>query len=167
MAEHGAEDRRTFVIFRVGPEEYGVAIERVRSIIRYEPATPVPRAPDMVEGVINMRGNVIPVIDLSRRLSGLPFDPGVASRIIVADAAAGTIGLAVDAANEVASIAEADIKPAPEGVLTPESASAICGVTDLDGRLVILLDLDETVPVSDYAGAIATNPTTTEGGTDV
>lgn len=167
MADSPTDGRRTFVIFRVGDEEYGVAIERVRSIIRHEPATPVPRAPDVVQGVINMRGNVIPVIDLSRRLSGATFEPGPAARIIVADAAAGTLGLAVDAASEVASIAESDIKPAPEGVLTPESAAAIFGVTDVDGRLVILLDLDEAVPASEYSTALVGEPAVTEGGTDV
>jgi purine-binding chemotaxis protein CheW len=144
------EETRSFVVFRLGSEEYGVDIDRVQGIIRYEEPTPVPRAPEIVQGVINMRGRVIPVVDLSARLRGVRFEQSVHSRIVEADGEAGTLGLAVDGANEVASIPVADIQPAPEGVLTPETASAITGVAERGGRLVIMLDLDETVPRSDY-----------------
>ena len=87
-----------FVIFRVGAEEFGLPIAQVSSIIRHEIATPVPRAPEMVEGVINLRGRVVPVVSLSRRLFGI--DPVVtnATRIVIAESSTGPVGLVVDAA---------------------------------------------------------------------
>lgn len=157
------QEGRTFVIFRLGAEEYGLAIERVQSIIRFEQATPVPRAPESVMGVINLRGQVIPVVDLVRRLSGGGFVPGPASRIVVTEGEAGTVGLAVDAANEVVSLAAAEIRPAPEGALGPETAEMFEGVVERDGRLVILLDFDKAVPRSEYARATETEA---EGGSD-
>jgi purine-binding chemotaxis protein CheW len=140
-----------YVLFRLGSEEYGLPIARVSSIIRYETATPVPRAPEIVMGVINMRGRVIPVLDLTKRLVQVEFEPGPSARIIVAEGAAGTVGLAVDAASEVVTIPESAIRPAPEGALSAETANAFEGVAEIGDRLVILLDLDEAVPKAEYA----------------
>lgn len=142
-----------YVIFRLGDEEYGLPVEIVNSIIRYEAATPVPRAPDAVLGVINLRGRVVPVVDLRRRFRGEDFEPGPASRIVVADGAAGPVGIAVDAANEVTSIENEALRPVPEGVLAPETARAFRAVVERDGSLIILLELDEAIPRSEYAAA--------------
>ncbi len=140
-----------FVLFRLGDEEYGVSIERVRSIIRYEEPTPVPRAPEAVKGVVNLRGKVVPVLDLMHRLRLGTFVPGPTARIVVAEGAGGMLGLAVDAASEVITIPDDALKPAPEGAVTQESAAMLAGVAELDGRLVILLELDAAVPGSEYA----------------
>ena len=161
------QDILTFVVFRLGEEEYAISIDRVESIIRYEEPTPVPRTLEIVQGVINMRGRVIPVVDLSKRFRGSPFVPSAYSRIVVAEGAAGTLGLAVDAANEVANIPVADVKPAPEGVLTPETAGAISGVVDRNGKLVILLELDEAIPKTEYVRADRGDVTAEEGEPDV
>lgn len=167
MTEALDSDARSYVVFRLGSEEYGIAIERVQSIIRYEEPTPVPRAPGIVQGVINMRGRVIPVIDLSKRLKGTQFTPSAHARIVVAESEAGLLGLAVDAASEVASIPLTAVQPAPDGVLSPETASAITGVAEREGRLVVLLDLDETVPRATNAHTTDTGQTGTEGEVDV
>lgn len=140
---------RKFVVFRLGDEEYGLPIERVQSIIRYERSTPVPRAPTYVQGVINLRGKVIPVVDLSRRLGGAVFEPTPHSRIVVTEGDAGLVGLCVDSASEVAALE--DIKPPPDSALLPECARAIEGVAEHEGRLVVLLDIEQVVPTSDYA----------------
>jgi purine-binding chemotaxis protein CheW len=150
----------SFVVFRIGAEEYGLPVASVNSIIRYEAATPVPRAPESVLGVINLRGSVIPVVDLMRRFTGAPFAPGPMSRIVIAEGSAGAVGLAVDAANEVSQFPEELRKPVPEGVLSPETARAFCAVVERGDSIVILLDLDEAVPHSEYAG---TTPGYTEG----
>ncbi len=142
-----------YVIFRLGDEEYGLPVTTVNSIIRYEQATPVPRAPEAVLGVINLRGRVVPVVDLRRRFRGVAFEPGPTSRIVVADGAAGPVGIAVDAANEVTTIADDLFKPVPEGVLAPETARAFRSVVEREGSLVILLELDEAVPRSEYASS--------------
>jgi purine-binding chemotaxis protein CheW len=144
-------ESRQFVLFRLGDEEYGLPIAQVSSIIRYEPATPVPHAPAEVEGVINLRGRVVPVVDMHRQFSGIeregdePYD-----RIVVTESEAGQVGLAVDEANEVATIPVADIRTAPEAALTARSAEAIEGVATYDDRLVILLRLEHAVPTEEY-----------------
>jgi purine-binding chemotaxis protein CheW len=140
-----------YVIFRVGAEEFGLPIAQVSSIIRYEPATPVPRAPDMVEGVINLRGRVVPVVALSRKLFGLDPSVTASTRIVIAEAATGPVGLVVDAAHEVSSILEEDIRPTPDTALVAETAEAFRGVVQMEGRLVILLELDKALPRADYA----------------
>ena len=81
-----------YVIFRVGAEEFGLPIAQVSSIIRYEPATPVPRSPDMVEGVINLRGRVVPVVALGRKLFGTDPSATASTRIVIAEAATGPVG---------------------------------------------------------------------------
>jgi purine-binding chemotaxis protein CheW len=144
------EDPRQYVLFRLGPEEYGLPISKVSSIIRYEPATPVPRAPKSVDGVINLRGGVIPVVNLCDKLFGSEFHPTSSSRIVVAEGEAGLVGLAVDAASEVVSVDGAEIMPPPETVLTTETAEAFEGVVRVGERLIILLDLDKALPRGDY-----------------
>jgi purine-binding chemotaxis protein CheW len=151
----GAEDLRQYVLFRLGPEEYGLPIAKVSSIIRYEPATRVPRAPDVVDGVINLRGRVIPVINLARKLFDADFHPTSSSRIVVAEAEAGQVGLAVDAASEVVSFLASDILEPPETALTAETSEAFEGVVHHGGRLIILLDLDKALPRADYESSQA------------
>lgn len=146
----GSEESRQYVLFHVGSEEYGLPISKVSSIIRYEPATPVPRAPAAVEGVINLRGRVIPVIDLGKRLFDTALEHTATSRIVVAEGEAGAVGLAVDGASEVATVEIGQILPPPETALSSETTDAFEGVVEHEGRLVILLDLDKAVPKSEY-----------------
>lgn len=150
-----SNDTRQYVLFKLGEEEYGVPIELVSSIIRWEPATPVPHAPAAVDGVINLRGRVIPVVNLKRRLLGVPFEPTPVSRIVVVEGEGGVVGLAVDAASEVSTIEVDEIRPTPETALTPETAEAFEGVAGHKGRLVILLNLDRALPRSEYGSVTA------------
>jgi purine-binding chemotaxis protein CheW len=147
------QETKQYVLFRLGDEEYGLPIEQVSSIIRFEEATPVPRSPAAVDGVINLRGRVIPVVNLKRRLLDRPFEPTGTSRIVVAEGEGGQVGLLVDAASEVASIPVAEIMPPPETALSVEMAEAFDGVANHGGRLVILLHLDRALPRSDYGQA--------------
>lgn len=144
-----------YVIFRLGEEEYGLPIEQVSSIIRYEPATPVPRAPRSVDGVINLRGRIIPVVNLKRKLLDQEFEPTGVSRIVVAEGEAGMVGLVVDAANEVATIDLGEVRPTPETALSAETMEAFEGVANHGARLVILLNLDRALPSSEYARVAA------------
>lgn len=159
------EETRSFVVFRLGSEEFGLGIEHVQSIVRYEEPTPVPRSPEAVQGVVNLRGHVIPVLDLSKRLRQVTFEPTPLSRIIVAEGDGGVVGLAVDAASEVASISVASIQPAPDSVLTQDTAQAFEGVAERESGLVILLDLNEAVPRTEYAH-VAAAEAAEEGGSD-
>jgi purine-binding chemotaxis protein CheW len=145
------EETRQFVLFRLGEEEYGLPISNVSSIIRYEPATPVPHAPDEVEGVISLRGRIVPVVDMRRQFSGVASaEDAPYERIVVTESDAGQIGLAVDSANEVATIPVAEIRPAPEAALTARTAEAVEGVASYDERLVVLLRLEHAIPTEEY-----------------
>ncbi len=157
-----AAQSRQFVLFHLGTEEYGLPIERVQSIIRYEQPTPVPHAPSSVEGVINLRGQVIPVIDLSMRLLASPFSGETTARIVVAEGHSGLVGLVVDSASEVVSIPLDEIMPAPVAALSPDTAEAFEGVANLGERLVILLDAEKALPKPEFM-----TPAIQEGDMDV
>ncbi|MBI5237462.1 MAG: chemotaxis protein CheW [Deltaproteobacteria bacterium] len=130
------------VTFRLGQEEYSLDILRVQEIIRYIDLTRVPRAPEFVEGVINLRGRVIPVLDLRNRF-GLP-DAGKNedTRIIVVDIDDKTIGLKVDAVSEVLRLSSDTVEPPPSLVMDG-SSEYIMGVGKVDQRLIILLDVSK------------------------
>jgi len=138
--------QRQYVLFSLWDEEYGLPIDRVQSIIRYERPTPVPHAPEGVEGVFNLRGQILPLIDLGWRLRGEAITPSAASRIIVADSPLGAVGLAVDQVREVANVMSGDIRPAPQAALTTDMAEAFEGVAMVGDRLIILLDADKALP---------------------
>lgn len=144
----------SYVVFRLGDEQYGLPVSKVSGIIRFEESTPVPRAPEGVTGVINLRGQVIPVVDLKYRFSGTPFSAGPSSRIVVAEGEVGAVGIAVDSANEVAVFDPESIKPVPEGVLSAETARAFLGVVERENSLTIILDLDEAMSRSQRAVAV-------------
>lgn len=150
-----AGEANQYVLFRIGTEEFGLPIGKVSSIVRYETATRVPRAPASVEGVINLRGRVIPVVNVGKRLFDTEFTPSPHSRIVVAEGEGGAVGLAVDAANEVATVDAADIMPPPQTALSSETAEAFAGVVRYQERLVILLDLDAALPKAEYESAPA------------
>lgn len=146
MDDSVATSTRQYVLFRLCGEEYGLPIESVQSIIRYEEPTPVPHAPQGVEGVFNLRGQVLPLIDLGRRLRSERIEATPSSRIIVAEAGMGPVGLAVDFVHEVASLSVDEIKPAPQGAVAGEMADAFEGVAYYADRLVILIDPQRALP---------------------
>lgn len=148
--------KASYVIFRLGEEEFGLPVDKVSGIIRYEQPTPVPRSPEAVLGVVNLRGRVVPVIDLGVRFSGRRIVPDHLTRIVVSEGKSGPVGIVVDAASEVAAFDPETIRPVPEGVLAQETARAFTGVAERrEGELVILLDLEETIPSDRYASAVA------------
>jgi purine-binding chemotaxis protein CheW len=130
------------VTFRLGNEEFSLDILRVQEIIRHMELTRVPRTPDFVDGVINLRGRVIPVLDLRKRF-GLPSDAKTnETRIIVVDVDNKTVGLKVDAVSEVLRLPADTVEPAP-AIVTGAESDYIKGVGKLDGRLLILLDVEK------------------------
>jgi len=139
--ESQKEDLRQFVSFIVGGEEFGVNILTVQEIIRPVDITRVPHAPDFVEGVINLRGRILPVIDLRTRFGFPERDRGEDTRIIVVEIGAQTIGFMTDAVQEVLRVDVTAIEPAPE-LAVGIDAGYLRGVAKLDERLLILLDLE-------------------------
>jgi purine-binding chemotaxis protein CheW len=139
-----SSDERQLVVFQLSAEFYGVEIARVHEIIRLQTVTRVPRAPAFVEGVINLRGKVIPVVDLRRRF-GLPTaDHTRASRIVVVELGDQVVGVVVDGVSEVLRVNGATVEP-PSPVVAGVDSEYIHGIAKLDERLVILLDLDRVL----------------------
>lgn len=131
-----------FVVFKLGNEEYGVPITQVKEINRLTSATKVPRSPMFVEGIINLRGQIIPIIDMKKRFD-LPLTEYTGdARIIVIQVGAHTFGVEVDSVSEVLRINSTNIEPAPHIVCSIDS-KYITGVAKVGERLLILLDLDK------------------------
>ena len=134
-------DELQIVVFELGAERYGVDIATVYEIIRYQPITAVPRAPDFVEGIINLRGRIIPVVDLRARLGLATSDMTKATRIVVAEAAGTRVGLIVDGVSEVLLVPGDAIEPTNE-LMAGVDAASLRGIAKLDERLIILLALE-------------------------
>lgn len=130
------------VVFELANEVYGVDISRVQEIIRMTTITRLPRAPEFVEGIINLRGKVIPVVDLKKRFGLAESDRTKASRIVVVDVGDHTIGMVVDAVSEVLRVPTSAVEP-PSPMVTSVESDYIRGIAKLEGRLIILLDLDK------------------------
>ena len=143
-----ADDLLQLVTFSIGSEEFGVDILKVIEIIRTMEITKVPKAPAFVEGVINLRGLVIPIIDLRRRF-GLAEKAGDSdTRIIVIEINGMSVGFVVDSVSEVLRIPANTVEPAPPVVAGVDS-DYISGVGKLEDRLLILLDLDKLLSADD------------------
>jgi len=135
-----AEATEHLVSFFLGDEEYGVDVRLVQEIIRVTEVTQVPRAPEFVKGVINLRGRIIPVVDLKRKLGLGDVAVSRLSRIVVVKLKDRLIGLLVDAASQVLKVPVSSIEAAPEEIVDID-LSSIRGVAKLEKRLIILIDL--------------------------
>ena len=136
------------VTFSIGEEEFGVDILKVQEIIRTMEITKVPRAPAFVEGVINLRGKVIPIIDLRRRFSLAPKTHDKNTRIIDCVINNILVGFVVDAVAEVLRIPSNTVEPPPP-VVAGIGSDYISGVGQLKDRLLIMLDLDKLLSTED------------------
>jgi len=132
------------VSFVVENEEFGVDILKVQEIIRTVDITRVPKSPEFVEGVINLRGRIVPVIDLRRRFGVNRKERDNDTRIIVVELTDRVVGFLVDKVKEVIRVEKSIIEPPPE-LTTNISANYITGVAKLQDRLLILLDLDRVL----------------------
>jgi purine-binding chemotaxis protein CheW len=128
--------------FRIGNETFGVRIGSVREIVRVPEITSVPSAPETVEGVINLRGKIIPVMDLRKRFGQVDIQADKKNRILVVELENKLVGLIVNAASEVLKISPSDIE-APGSVFAEGESSYVTGVGKLKGRLIILLDVSK------------------------
>lgn len=143
MSERESQDehQHQFVSFVVGGEEFGVNILAVQEIIRPVDITRVPHAPDFVEGVINLRGRILPVIDLRKRFGFSERPQNEDTRIVVVEMEEQVVGFISDAVREVLRVDASTIEPAPE-LAVGIDAHYLRGVAKLDDRLLILLDLE-------------------------
>jgi purine-binding chemotaxis protein CheW len=142
--ERGSDERGELlqlVSFNIGQEEFGVDILRVQEINKMTKVTRVPNAPDFVEGIINLRGTVVPIIDLRTRLNMEKKEEDKDTRIVVVELGGDTIGFVVDAVSEVLRISR-DVTEPPPPIVAGVRSRFITAVAKLEDRLLILLDLE-------------------------
>jgi purine-binding chemotaxis protein CheW len=135
-----AEATEHLATFFLDREEYGVDVRLVQEIRRLTEITQVPRAPEFIKGVINLRGRIIPVVDLKLRLAMGEVAPTRTSRIVVVKLTDRLIGLLVDGASQVLKVPVSTIEPPPDEVVE-KGGTYIRGVAKLEKRLIILIDL--------------------------
>ncbi|MFH1398081.1 MAG: chemotaxis protein CheW [Candidatus Omnitrophota bacterium] len=133
------------VVFTLGDEEFGVDIAQVREIVRLVQITYLPKAPSFIEGVVNLRGQVLAVIDLSKRLNIPSKTRGEQSRIIVVEVSDNTVGMIVDSVSEVLRLSSDNVEGVPSLVETEVAEHYIRGVGKLKDRLLVLLDLNRVL----------------------
>jgi purine-binding chemotaxis protein CheW len=141
----GAAGRRELMAFCVGAQEYCVDVMAIREIRGWTPTTPLPQSPPHVRGVINLRGAVLPVVDLSCLLGLGVTAPGERSVIIVAQIAGRLVGLLVDAVSDIITVTNEMIQPTPD-IACETIKNFVQGLLAMDGRLVSLLTLDRVLP---------------------
>lgn len=138
------------VVFQLSNETYGIEISAVHEIIRMQSITKVPRTPSFVEGVINLRGRIVPVIDLHKRFE-LPLEEEtVHSRIIVVEVKGVTVGMIVDSVSEVLRIPQSSIDPPPPAITGGIETEYLRGVGKWKENLIILLNLERVLDKSEY-----------------
>jgi purine-binding chemotaxis protein CheW len=158
-AANTGENRRKFLTFRLGDEEYGLGILNVREIIGVIDITPLPQTPDYVKGVINLRGKIIPVMELRTRFGLSAVAYGEETCIIVvevedeAEGGAFQMGVVVDTVSEVLDIAEDRIEPAPKFGCRLDT-DFIMGMGKSKDRVITLLEVDAVLSRADLAGLL-------------
>lgn len=131
------------VVFTIGKEEFGVEISQVREIVRLVQITYLPKAPAFIEGVVNLRGQILPVIDLAKKLGIVSNTRTEATRIIVVEVGGNTVGMIVDSVPEVLRLSSDCVDDVPQLVDTEVPEHYIRGVGKLKDRLLVLLDLNK------------------------
>ncbi|MEZ7890863.1 MAG: chemotaxis protein CheW [Candidatus Wallbacteria bacterium] len=142
--------QQQLVSFRLGAEEYGLSIMKVQEIIRLQEITKVPQMPEFIEGVINLRGNVIPIIDLRKRFGLEIIEKTAETRIVVVSVRERVMGIIVDGVSEVLRLSDDQIEPPPP-VVSNIGREYIKGVGKLEKRLLILLDIDKILSSQEHS----------------
>jgi len=137
--------RGMYLTFAVGDEDYGVGISYVTEIINVQTITEVPELPVYIKGIINLRGKIIPVMDVRIRFNKEPKDYNDRTCIIVVDIGDTSIGLIVDMVREVLNIDEEDIVPPADGARNGNDNRYISGIAKTEGRFKLLLDIERLV----------------------
>jgi purine-binding chemotaxis protein CheW len=144
LAEKIAVEEKQLVVFNLGEEAYAVDITMVREIIQLQPITRVPGTPPSVEGVINLRGSIIPIVDLRKRFQLIKNEHDKDTRIVVVNCKGQDVGVIVDSVAQVLRIPVDSIEAA-SSVFSGDHLEHLMGIVKLSNRLVILLDMDRVL----------------------
>lgn len=137
-----SDDARQIVVFQLANETYGLDIHKVYEIIMMPKITHIPRTPTFLEGVINLRGNIVPVFDLRKRLLLPHKSADEETRVIIVEIASHTAGMIVDGVSEVMTLPEAGLEPPSPLVVNTIEGEYLEGVINLEEQLIIMLNLD-------------------------
>jgi purine-binding chemotaxis protein CheW len=143
---------RELIAFRIGVQEFCVDIMSIREIRGWTPATALPQSPGFVRGVINLRGAVLPIVDLAARLGFPPAEPTARHVIIVAQIGSQIVGLLVDAVSDILTVIDGSIQPTPD-VASEMAKTFVRGVLAVEGRMISLIALDNLLPVQEREAA--------------
>lgn len=147
--ENGNDPVVQWVTFRLGDETYGINVMQVQEVLRVSEIAPVPGAPDYVLGIINLRGNVVTVIDTRKRFGMPPGEVDDYSRVVIIESQGQIFGILVDSVAEVVELRRSEIDVAPN-VGNEESARYIQGVATVDSDLLILVDLNKLLTEEEW-----------------
>ncbi len=140
-----ARDEIQLASFELGGRTLGIDVRQIREIVRDQPTTPLPRAPGLVEGVVDLRGRIVPVVDLGRALEGKPVERSPASRLVVVETEGLTLGLRVSGAADVLTLPSASVE-APPDLVTRAGRQAVRAVVRREGEPPLLvLSLEDLV----------------------
>lgn len=143
---------RELIAFRIGEQEFCVDIMSVREIRGWTPATPLPRAPGYMKGVINLRGAVLPIIDLGARFGLTTSEPTARHVIMVAHVGGRMVGLLVDAVSDIIQLTDEAVQPTPD-VASEYVKTFVKGLFALEGRMISLIELDRIIPEAEAEAA--------------
>jgi purine-binding chemotaxis protein CheW len=155
MSEDKSVAEKQVVLFELSGEIYGLDIATVHEIIRMQPITKVPKAPVYVEGVINLRGKVIPVVDLGKKFGMEKVEEGKNNRIVVVNIQGTTIGIIVDAVTEVLRLPESAVEPVSD-IVTNNYLKYLQGIAKVGDKMIILLALDKLLSKDSALTKVAT-----------
>ena len=147
-----ANTSRELIAFRIGEQEFCVDIMAVREIRGWTRATPLPRAPGYMKGVINLRGAVLPIVDLGARFGLTTSEPTARHVIMVARIGGRTVGLLVDAVSDIIQLTDEQVQPTPD-VASDHVKTFVKGIFAIDGRMISLIELERIVPENEAEAA--------------
>ena len=150
VGNHAEDQSRQYLVFSLGDEEYAVDILKVQEIRGYENVTRIANAPDFIKGVTNLRGVIVPIVDLRIKFHLESIEYGDLTAVIVVNIGQRVIGIVVDGVSDVMTLNAGQIKPTPEfgGAL---STDYLCGLGSLDDRMLILVDIDKLLSSREMA----------------
>ncbi|HJV84134.1 MAG TPA: chemotaxis protein CheW [Noviherbaspirillum sp.] len=146
-----------YLVFSLGREEYAIDIQRVQELRGYEAVTCIAGTPDFIKGVINLRGTVVPIIDMRIKLNIAPPTYGALTVLVILNVATGLVGAVVDGVSDVVMLTRDQIRPMPsmDAVI---DADCFHGLGMLDGRMILLLDIDKVIPPLEAAQLNTAHP---------
>jgi len=150
MFNKSSAEEMQVVVFKLGTEEYCVPVFQAKEIQMYTHPTKIPNTPAFVEGIINLRGQIIPILDLKKRFGSGSTEVNISTKIIIIDMDGEQLGILVDSVSEVLKIPQNKFEAPPSAVKTSINNSYISGIGKLENRLLILIDLGKVLTDEEF-----------------